>query len=496
MAFRPVGSVLRYLRADRRARDGGELTDGQLLQRFVDRGDEGAFETLVLRHGGTVLGVCRRVLGHEQDAEDAFQATFLVLARKAASIGSRETVGNWLYGVAYRTARKAKVTNARRRNRETQAANNRQQKHDTKEVWSDLQPLLDRELQRLPAKYRSPLVLCDLEGKTRAEAARQLGWPEGTLSWRLAAARSLLAKRLQRHGVTLSAGALGLVLAQNASAGVPAQLIASTINAAGIASLGQAVAAGLIPADVAALTEGVLRTMFCTKLKIAGAICLTLAVMATGAGVVSYRVCAGPGQRAQTAARADKDGQAFVAFAEDRGREPRKPADVAGPITAISADGKVLTVRIGGGGRGEEPKVTEVTLSDKTNIEFVGAGKDLKRKLKVGDAVAVSLEGGAPALVQVHSAADLSGNITAVSADGKTVTLEAPSRIRGEAPRKVAVKITDKTQMVKPATRGGEDVEAEKPIVGLSASVWLVEGSKDVAGALQVHKPGKPGNRR
>ena len=179
MAFRPVGSVLRYLRLIVAPRDGGELTDGQLLQRFVDRGDEGAFETLVLRHGGTVLGACRRVLGHEQDAEDAFQATFLVLARKAASIGSRETVGNWLYGVAYRTARKAKVTNARRRNRETQAASMLRENHETKEVWSELQPLLDHELHRLPAKYRSPLVLCDLEGKTRSEAARQLGLARG-----------------------------------------------------------------------------------------------------------------------------------------------------------------------------------------------------------------------------------------------------------------------------------------------------------------------------
>ncbi len=218
MASRPISSVLRYLRVAVSAKDGGELTDGQLLQSFIDRGDEGAFETLVHRHGAAVLGVCRRVLCHQQDAEDAFQATFLVLARKAASIVSQETVGNWLYGVAYRTARKAKVANARRRNRETQAATMLRQEHKTNEVWLDLQPLLDRELHTLPAKYRSPIVLCDLEGKTRPEAARQLGWPEGTLSWRLASARSMLAKRLERRGVTLSAGALGLAIAQNASA--------------------------------------------------------------------------------------------------------------------------------------------------------------------------------------------------------------------------------------------------------------------------------------
>ncbi len=356
------------------------------------------------------------MLCHEQDAEEAFQATFLVLARKAASIAARDTVGNWLYGVAYRTALKAKVTNARRRNRETQAATMLQQEHNATEVWSDLRPLLDQELHSLPAKYRSPIVLCDLEGKTRSEAALQLGWPEGTLSWRLASARSMLAKRLERHGVTLSAAALGLMIAQNASAHVPVKLIVSTINAATCSSMGQAVATGLISADVVALTEGVLRTMFYVKLKIACAVCLTLAAMAAGVGVVLNAAPAVPAERVKTTGLPDKDQDGFlVAFAEDRNREPKKPADVAGSITAITKDGKMLTVRIGGGGRGEEPKLTEVKLTDNTKIEFVGVGKDLNRKLKVGDGVDVMLDGGSAGSIEATSAADLSGSITAVS---------------------------------------------------------------------------------
>jgi RNA polymerase sigma factor (sigma-70 family) len=494
---RPFSSVLRYLRGAVSAKDGGALTDAQLLQSFVDHHDAEAFETLVRRHGPAVLGVCRRVLHQQQDAEDAFQATFLVLARKAASIVSQATVGNWLYGVAYRTARKAKVTNARRRNREAQAATMPQHEHNTDEVWHDLQPLLDQELHRLPAKYRSPIMLCDLEGKTRPEAARQLGWPEGTLSWRLASARTMLAKRLRRRGLALSAGSLALVLSQQASASLSAPLVLSTVKAATLSPLGQAVAAGLISVDVAALTEGVLRTMFYTKLKIAGAVCLAVAVMGAGVGVVSYGALAAPADRAPATDQADRDGQNRVAAADgERGGEPKNAADVSGRITAISADGKVLTVQTGGGGRGEEPQFTEVKLTDKTKIEFNGVGKDLNRKLKVGDTVAVSLQGGSAGLVQATAAPDVAGKITAVSGDGKAFTVETSAGGRnGDEPKTVEIKITDKTQMLKAASRGGEEVQPEKPAVGHSASVWLVDGSKDTAAAVDIRKPSPLGER-
>src|SRR5262249_40421706 len=159
-----------------------DLSDGQLLSCFIEQRDEDAFAALVKRHGPMVWGVCRRVLRGHQDAEDAFQATFLVLVRKAASVVPRELVGNFLYGVAFQTAVRARSVNAKRRTRERQVRGVPDPQAAEPEIWSDLQPLLDRELARLPDKYRAPVVLCDLQGKTYRDAARQLGCPAGTLA--------------------------------------------------------------------------------------------------------------------------------------------------------------------------------------------------------------------------------------------------------------------------------------------------------------------------
>src|SRR5262249_42599616 len=168
--------------------------------------DQVAFEGLLRRHGPMVLGVCRRVLHNDADAEDAFQATFLVLVRKAASVRPRGLVGNWLYGVAYRTALKARAMNAKRRVKESAAGQNLRPGAQPDAHGFDLQGVIDQEVNRLPAKYRAALLLCDLEGKTRAEAARQIGCPEGTIATRLVKARSLLARGLSRRGVALSGG--------------------------------------------------------------------------------------------------------------------------------------------------------------------------------------------------------------------------------------------------------------------------------------------------
>ena len=180
----------------------GEVSDGQLLSAFVSHGDEAAFETLVRRHGPMVYGLCRRVIGHQQDAEDAFQAAFLVLARKAACVRPREAVGNWLFGVAYRTARRARAVAARRATRETQVKSMLQPTVAPADTLNSLcyQPILDEEFNRLPDKYRLPLILCELEGRSRRDVARHLQVPEGTLSSRLATARKLLAKGLRRRG--------------------------------------------------------------------------------------------------------------------------------------------------------------------------------------------------------------------------------------------------------------------------------------------------------
>jgi RNA polymerase sigma factor (sigma-70 family) len=283
--MRPLNGVMDYLRHVAIPRDGGEATDGQLLTLFIGHGDQSAFQTLVSRHGPMVLGVCQRVLHHMHDAEDAFQATFLVLVRRADSVMPREMVGNWLYGVAYRTALEAKGAAAKRRAKERVMP--RREAIDNN-PWSELQPLLDQELSRLPDKYRVPIVLCDLEGKTRKEAARRLGWPEGTLSGRLSRARVLLAKRLARHGLTLSGGAVAVVLSQNAaSAQVPVALMLATFKAATSVAAGSA--AGAISAPVAALTEGVLRAMLVAKLKYVTAAFLTLALLGVCLGAAVYQ---------------------------------------------------------------------------------------------------------------------------------------------------------------------------------------------------------------
>src|SRR6516162_4822686 len=222
MATSQASEVIRHLRRAVLLRDGAGLTDGQLLEAFISRRDEAALAALVHRHGPMVWGVCRRVLRNYHDAEDAFQATFLVFVRKGASIASRELLANWLYGVAHQTALKARTTAAYRRVRERQVMEMPEPVTTEPDLWSDLQPLLDQELSRLPDKYRIAIVLCDLEGKTRKEAARQLGVPEGTLAARVARARGMLAKRLNRHGLVLAGGALGMILSRKvASAGVP-----------------------------------------------------------------------------------------------------------------------------------------------------------------------------------------------------------------------------------------------------------------------------------
>lgn len=263
------------------------MTDGQLLERYICYREEAAFAAVVRRHGPMVWGVCLRILRSPADAEDAFQAVFLVLVRKAASIVPREKLVNWLYGVARQTALKARATASKRRMRERQVpAMPEPAARDN--PGGDLRGVLDQELIRLPDKYRTALLLCDLEGRTRKEAAQQLGLPEGTVASRLAMARTLLAKRLGRLGIALPAGALTALTAEET---VSAAVVSATIRTANLVMAGQA-AAEVASLPVAALTEGVLKAMFLTKVKLAAAAVLAASMIGLGSTVIVYRTLA------------------------------------------------------------------------------------------------------------------------------------------------------------------------------------------------------------
>jgi RNA polymerase sigma factor (sigma-70 family) len=199
-----TNEVIQHIRRVVLMRDDGGLTDGQLMDLFINRQEEAALAALIRRHGPMVWGVCSRILRNNHDAEDAFQSTFLVFVRKATSVVPKEMIGNWLYGVARQTALNARASAMRRRKIEWQVP-------DLPEAlqvneWRDILPYLDQEVSRLADKYRAVIVLCDLEGKSHREAARQLGLPEGTLATHLTRARKILAKRLARHGGELSRG--------------------------------------------------------------------------------------------------------------------------------------------------------------------------------------------------------------------------------------------------------------------------------------------------
>jgi RNA polymerase sigma factor (sigma-70 family) len=285
--------MIRYLRGVAAAAAAAGVADARLLERFADDGDESAFELLVWRHGPMVLGVCGRLLRNAHDAEDAFQATFLALARKAGSVGRRGSVGGWLYRVAYRVALEARDRAAKRAAREQPvgrvAAVCGRPDPCAEAAGRELGRALDEEISRLPEHYRVPFVLCSLQGRSNAEAARELGCPVKTVESRLTRARGRLRARLVRRGFPLAGGLSAALLGSGeAAAGVTAPLVAATVRGAVLTTAGPGVAAGLVSGNVLALTEGVLRAMFVTKLKLMAALVLITAAGA-GLGGLAYR---------------------------------------------------------------------------------------------------------------------------------------------------------------------------------------------------------------
>lgn len=279
-----MDAILRQLRRAALRSASNDLSDAQLVECFLLKREQDAFAALLRRHGPMVMGVCQRILRDTHDAEDAFQATFLVLVRKVNSLRLRELLGNWLYGVAYRTAMKARAMNAKRRNKEKQALRVPALDGDALER-EELLERLDSEMNRLPDKYRAAIVLCELEGKSRKSAARLLGLTEGALSWRLTQGRKLLARRLARHADMFVAGGLATVLSSaDGSTSVSVSLLKTTASIAQQMAAGKALVAGAVSQHVLSLTDGVIKAMLLSKLKFVAMVAVVLTLGAGGVG--------------------------------------------------------------------------------------------------------------------------------------------------------------------------------------------------------------------
>jgi len=279
MASGQLGNVVRHIRR-LMGLPSGNASDRQLLESFAKERSEEAFAAIVERHGPLVLGVCRRLLNHEQNAEDAFQATFLLLANKASSIRWHESVASWLYEAAYRIASKARVRDARRGKHEREAAAMTPLQAAGQPSTSDLRQVLDDELHRLPENLRMPLLLCYLQGKSREEAATQLGCTPIVVKGRLERGRDMLRGRLERRGLAMTSALLPVALTQEAVAAVPATLAAGTVKVA---------LAGTAAAPVLLMVQGAMNAMFWKKIKLATLAVLTMTAVGAGAGVMVYR---------------------------------------------------------------------------------------------------------------------------------------------------------------------------------------------------------------
>ncbi|HYT93105.1 MAG TPA: RNA polymerase sigma factor [Gemmataceae bacterium] len=475
MPTSPMSKVIEHLRGAVLPREDADLTDGQLLGRFIDQHDEAAFAALVRRYGPMVLGVCRRLLRHHHNAEDAFQATFLVLVHKAAAIRPRELVGNWLYGVACRTALKARTLAARNARRERQVPDMPEPQAPPPEPVDDLRLLLDKELDCLPDKFRVPIVLCDLGGRSHKEAARHLGWPQGTVSGRLSVGRALLAKRLARRGLTLSVGALvALLSARTVSASVPPALLSSTVNAASLLAAGKAVTAGAISANVAALYQGVLQAMLLTKLKMTALGLLIVALVGLGTSRLTHQALAASSPEALTSA-------------QERGREPDGPRPIAGKVVAVAKDGKLITLEIPPTARGEETTRADFKITDKTTVTYMGVGPNGAKPTE-GYFAQVRVEPSAKDVAvdvifqgqEARIGPDLTGSLVAVAKDGKGITLETQPKVRGEAGERIDLKLNDKTLLVFSAVAEG----GAKMTEGYTAHVVLTDDAKGKTAAI------------
>jgi RNA polymerase sigma factor (sigma-70 family) len=283
MTKKALTRIVQHLRRHLDPKDAGRLGDAELLRRYVQQRDEAAFESLVCRHGPMVLGVSQRVIRNRADAEDVFQATFLILARKASAICGPARLGSWLHGVAFRVAMQAREAARKRRAKEAAAVASRQNPEDRLE---DLAESLDREIARLPEHLRTVVILLDLEGKTRREAAGILRCPEGTIASRLSRARGLLRKRLGENVPSTGLPLLsGLLARESLAQQLPFDLLSGTVQAAMQFSSRKA-AVGIISENVRTLAGGALKAMFIDRIWKTTAMVLMLGILTIGSSLV------------------------------------------------------------------------------------------------------------------------------------------------------------------------------------------------------------------
>jgi RNA polymerase sigma factor (sigma-70 family) len=339
--------------------DAARPSDAELLERLCAAHDAAAFEVLFWRHGPMVLNVCRRVLRHDQDAEDSFQATFLTFARKAHSIGKRGAVASWLCRVAYRIALAASGSTAGRRRRELPYVPDLAAKpeHDVADRESHL--ALGREVDRLPTKYRIPLVLHYFQGKTSQEVAQQLGCPEATVRTRLARARERLRVRLSGRGWDAPAV---LLAANGVPESLPSNLVDTTIKAALQFAASRTATSGIVSPQAVALAERALRTMFLTKVKYIAATALAVCIFSAGAGV-SIRQAIAAKQVDQT----PRD------VREQAATKPNKPNDDRTEMAGTWVTWETVTETVNG--EVKPPRKRKITWSI-TGDKIIQAGED------------------------------------------------------------------------------------------------------------------------
>jgi RNA polymerase sigma factor (sigma-70 family) len=376
--------VLRHLQRATGRSAGQEPTDAELLKRYASLHDEDAFAALVRRYGKLVRSVSWRVLHHEQDADDVFQATFLVFATRAASIQKTSSLASWLYGVAFRTAMNARRNRTRRSKEMRKSAGSNNEPPVAEASLREVQRILEEEVNRLPEKYRTPFVLCCLDGQSKGEAARNLGWKEGTVSSRLAQARKELQQRLTRRGVAFSAALCCVELSRSAAAVSP-PLLSGTIKAALSFAAGTA-ANDLVAARVAALAKGALSPMLTTKLKIATALLLAAGCLIGAGWLARQALAAEPTGKLPQAEKAADAGKAPVApKAASAGKDAAEAVPIEGRVLDPKGQpfqGAKVYLWTGAAGKAADRKARATTGKD-GRFRFTASKGELARQPRV-----------------------------------------------------------------------------------------------------------------